>query len=56
VVLIAGDFSNDDLDLPVEVAEYELLAHAGPGPTPSLKHTTEAWLHLARTKGLLRLI
>jgi hypothetical protein len=56
VVLIAGDFSNDDLDLPVEVAEYELLAHAGPGSMGSLKHTKEAWLHLARTSELLRLI
>lgn len=54
VVIMAGDPSNENLTLPVETAEYELIAYAGAAPTPPLTHVKEAWLHLAGTHELIR--
>lgn len=56
VVICAGDPDRDDLVLPLDVTEFELLAVFGCGELPPMQHVKRAWLHLAGTTELIALV
>jgi hypothetical protein len=55
VVICAGDPDRDDLVLPLDVAEFELLAAFGYGELPPTPYVKCAWLHLVGTTELISL-
>ena len=55
VVICAGDPGRDGLVLPLDVAEFELLAKFGYGELPPMPYMKRAWLHLVGTTELISL-
>jgi hypothetical protein len=56
VVVCAGDPDRDGLVLPLDVAEFELLAAFGCGDPPPTPYVKRAWLHLTGTNELIPLV
>ena len=56
VVVCAGGPDRDGLVLPLDVAEFELLAAFGCGDPPPTASVKRAWLHLTGTNELIPLV